>query len=60
MISVTTYAEHSTYVSYNKVSFIAVLGAEAVTNVTADVGFLCATAAVFGATINETPVYVPP
>jgi hypothetical protein len=59
-MSDTPYAEHSTYVSYNKVSFIAVLGAAAITNVTADAGFLRATAVVFGDTINETPVYVPP
>jgi hypothetical protein len=60
MMSGTPYAEHSTFVSYNKVSFIAILGAAAVTNVTADAGFLRATPAVFGATINETPIYVPP
>jgi hypothetical protein len=59
-MSDTPYGEHSTYVRYNKVSFIAVLEAAAVTNVTADAGFLCATAAVFGATINKTPVYIPP
>jgi hypothetical protein len=59
-MSDTPNAEHSKYVSYNKGSFIAVLGAAAVTNVTADAGFLCATAAVFGDTINETLVYVPP
>ena len=58
-MSDTSYVEHATYVSYNKISFIAVLGTAAVTNVTANAGFLCATAAVFGDTINETPVYVP-